>query len=104
MGMLVDDESTLSFVEICEKQGISEEVLLDMLEHGLLPKVTEPNKQLEFDATMLHRISAACRLQTDLGINSPGVVLVLELIDELEESHKQLKAPPITEPFDELTI
>ncbi|MDP3561955.1 MAG: chaperone modulator CbpM [Legionellaceae bacterium] len=90
MGMLVDDQSNISFVDVCEKQGISEDVLLDMLDHGLLPEVNIPDKQLEFDLNMLNRIQSACRLQLDLGLNAPGVVLALELLDELEQLHSEL--------------
>lgn len=90
MGMLVDEQSSVSFLEVCEKQGISEDVLLDMLEHGLLPEVNSTDKQVEFDLTMLNRIQSACRLQVDLGLNVPGVVLVLELMDELKQLHSEL--------------
>lgn len=90
MGMLVDDHSSVSFVDVCEKQGISEDVLLDMLEHGLLPEVISPDRQVEFDLNMLNRIQSACRLQVDLGLNVPGVVLALELMDELEQLHSEL--------------
>lgn len=90
MGMLVDDHSSVSFVDVCEKQGISEDVLLDMLEHGLLPEVIAPDRQVEFDLSMLNRIQSACRLQVDLGLNVPGVVLALELMDELEQLHSEL--------------
>jgi len=91
MGVLVDDQSSISFFDLCEKQGISEDVLLDMLEHGLIPEVSMPTTHMEFDLSMINRIQSACRLQTDLGINSPGVVLALELMDELEQLHSELR-------------
>ncbi len=91
MGMLVDDHSHVSFLDVCEKQGISEDILLEMLEHGLLPEIISPNRQTEFDLNMLNRIQSACRLQIDLGLNVPGVVLALELMDELEQLHRELR-------------
>lgn len=90
MGMFVDDHSSVSFVDVCEKQGISEDVLLDMLEHGLLPEVIAPDKNISFDPNMINRVQSACRLQVDLGLNVPGVVLALELMDELTQLHSEL--------------
>ncbi len=90
MGVLVDDHSSVSFVDVCEKQGISEDVLLEMLEHGLLPEVISPDKNIEFDLNMITRVQSACRLQVDLGLNAPGVVLALELMDELTQLNSQL--------------
>ena len=92
MGVMSGDEhSSVSFVDVCEKQGISEDVLLDMLEHGLLPEVTSPSNNIEFDLEMLHRIQSACRLQIELDLNVSGAVLALELMDELDQLHSELR-------------
>lgn len=90
MGVMVDELSSVSFVDVCEKQGISEDVLLDMLDHGLLPEVTAPDRNIMFDVMMMNRVQSACRLQVDLGLNAPGAVLALELMDELSQLHNEL--------------
>ena len=43
-----------------------------------------------FDERTVGRIQAACRIQHDLDINVPGVVLVLELLDELDQLRNRL--------------
>jgi chaperone modulatory protein CbpM len=91
VGVLVDEETSVSFVDICENCDISEDELLDMLEHGLIPSIDIPTRELEFNRDMLDRIKSAYRLQADLGLNSAGVVLALELIDELNELNQQLE-------------
>ena len=90
-GMIVDEALQLTFVEICKHHAISEDTLLDMLEQGLLEEVAIPHKQLTFQGAHLTRVLSACRLHRDLGINSPGVILALELMDELEDLQQQLQ-------------
>lgn len=91
MGVLVDDLHEISFIEVCEQQGLPEDDLLEMLEYGLFPEFKTPSKQVTFDMLMLDRIKSANRLRQDLGINSPGVVLALELLDELELIKSELR-------------
>lgn len=89
-GVLMDENTTISFVDVCQKCNISEDVLIEMIEHGLFPASTTAVKNIHIDQQTFTRIQSACRLQQDLGINLPGVVLVLELLDELEKAQKEL--------------
>lgn len=90
-GVLIDEETTVSFIEVCQQCNISEDRLLEMLEHGLFsyPEI-QVRTTAYFDAKAVDRIQSACRLQQDLGINTPGVVLVLELLDDLEKIRNEL--------------
>ena len=89
-GVLMDEKTTISFVEVCQQAHISEDVLLEFLAHGLGDHTTMPTTEVFFDHSLLHRVQSASRLQHDLGINTPGVVLVLELLDELEQLRREL--------------
>lgn len=90
VGVVIDEKTRVSFVDICENYNISEKELLDILEHGLISSIDSPNKKLQFDMDMLQRIKAAYRLQEDLGVNSAGAVLALELMDELDKLNSEL--------------
>lgn len=90
-GVLVDESVQLTFVEVCHHYDLSEDVLMDILEHGLLSDVNMPHKNLVFRGHELQKILSACRLHRDLGINSPGVILALELLDELNDLQQQLQ-------------
>ncbi len=89
VGVLLDDYK-VSFIEICEVYNIPEQKLLEILENGLIPKISYANRQLEFDKQMFERIMRALRLQEDLDLNAAGVVLVLELLDELDVLKQEL--------------
>ena len=89
VGVLLD-EYKVSFIDVCEVYIVSEQQLLEILDHGLLPKISCASRQSEFDREMLERIIRALRLQTDLGLNAAGTVLALELLDELDTLNQEL--------------
>jgi len=88
-GVLMDENITFSAIEVCQHCNISAEQLEEMIEHGLFNQVTH-SRDLAFDFIRFRRILSASRLQQDLGINTPGVVLVLNLLDELAQIRDEL--------------
>ena len=90
-GVLVDEDSTVSFVDICQHYDIPEDMLLDMIEHGLVQQASATSKMIQIHKGTLSRIQSARRLQSDLGINVPGAVLALELLDQLEKIRHELQ-------------
>lgn len=90
-GVLVDeDQNTLSFFEISRKYNLSETVLNEMAECGLFATESKVSNQVRIDQKTLQRIQSAHRLHQDLSINVPGVVLVMELLDELNQMRAEL--------------
>lgn len=89
-GILLDDATTVSFVEICHKYQINEDLLIEIVEHGIIDVDVSNIRSVQFDLCMQDKILTVCRLQRDLGINVAGVALVLDLLDELENSQKEL--------------
>lgn len=88
--LLVDETTTVTWIEVCQQYGITEQDLQDMMEYGLLGETDLGVQEAVVDAKNLKRIASACRLQQDLGLNLPGVILVLELLDELEYVRNEL--------------
>ena len=88
--VLMDEHTTISILDVCQRCNISEAVLFEMMEHGLFSQPVVNAKIIYLDEKAVSRIQAASRIQHDLDINVPGVVLVLELLDELEQLRNQL--------------
>lgn len=90
--ILVDDETMFSRLEICQYLNISEDLLEEMEAQGLFDTCLPSKPLLEkgLNQKALIRMEKACRLHTHLGINLPGVVLALELLDELEALRNQI--------------
>ncbi len=90
VGIVLEDTTTISFVDVCELCNISEDVLLEMMEHGLLGNRLNDFKKNELTRNHLMRIRSAARLKNDLELNISGVVLVMELLDELHQLQDEL--------------
>jgi chaperone modulatory protein CbpM len=84
--VLVDEYETYSIQMVCEQLNIPESLMIEMEEHGLFQY--EGSQHITHQA--LKRIESACRIHQDLGVNLPGVVLALELLEELEELRHRL--------------
>ena len=89
-GVLVNGDITFTFGEVCQTCQLSEELLMDLMGHGLLGELSLSPKEIQFDNDMLARIRAAHRLQHDLELNLQGVILALELLDEMSKMRDEL--------------
>lgn len=87
--ILLDDDSGVTFVEVCENYHLSEDTLIELVALGLF-KDELTAETLRFDAVKLARIRAASSLVNGLKINTSGVVLALELLDEIEQLRQEI--------------
>ncbi|KTD74691.1 chaperone modulator CbpM [Legionella waltersii] len=90
VGVVIEETTTYTFVEICQKYQIPEELLIEMIEQGFFPEQSTNPNELKVNQKSLQRIESAFRLHRDLGINLPGVTLALDLLDEIEKMRKEL--------------
>lgn len=89
-GMVMDENTTITFVEICEQYEIPEELLVELLDYGVLKSNAKNIRCSTFDYQSLTRIQSAIRLKHDLGINTPGIALALDLLDKVEKLEEEL--------------
>lgn len=86
--MIVADysqESPITFDELCEICNISVEYIHDLIDYDIIHLSGETPDEWMFDIVHLQRIKTALRLQRDLEVNLPGIALVLDLLDEIEQ-------------------
>ena len=89
--VLLEEDACLTFAQVCQQLSIPEGMLRQLMEHGLFEATPSRIKSTRFNANELARVQAAARLKQDLGVNIPGVVLVIELIDELEQLRQKIQ-------------
>ncbi|MFI4919573.1 MAG: chaperone modulator CbpM [Legionellales bacterium] len=89
-GVLIEETTTFSFIEVCHKYHLPEPLLIEMIEQGLFDQKSTDLEQIALDQKALRRIESALRLHRDLDINLPGVALALDLLDELENMQLEL--------------
>lgn len=89
-GVLIEETTTFSFIEVCHHYHIPKELLVEMIEQGFFPDQPTELEKIALDQKALRRMESAFRLHKDLGINLPGVALALDLLEEIEKMRKEL--------------
>lgn len=75
----------LSLNEVCEIAELPTEILITIVEEGVLePKGASPEEWC-FDSTMLSIAKRAARLHRDFDIEWTGIPLYLDMIEEMEK-------------------
>ena len=90
IGVLIEEQTTTSFTEVCQKYNIPAELLQEMIEQGLFSLQSSEIEKIALNQKELRRIESAFRLHHDLGINLAGVALALDLLDEINQMHQEL--------------
>ncbi len=91
-GKILEEEASLTLVEICQNCQAPAETIIRLIEHGVItPSQGSKSHQWRFHQSTLIRADKALRLKRDLDINNAGVALVLDLMDEITILNKQLK-------------
>ncbi len=90
-GVLIEETTTFTFIEVCEKYHIPQQLLEEMIVQGLFTCQTTDQEELSLNQKELNRIESAFRLHRDLGVNLPGVAVVLDLLDEMEQMRNELE-------------
>lgn len=90
-GVLVDETTTITYVELCRKYPLPEAWLLELFEQGLIEHDAKKIEQVVFDPRTIQKILSAHRLKTDLGVNVPGAVMILELLDKIDAMRQELE-------------
>lgn len=88
-GTLLDERTVLSLHELCRACGVHAELVIEMVEEGVLDPEGAGPGEWRFRGTALTRAQKALRLVEDLRVNWPGAALALELLDELERTRRE---------------
>lgn len=86
---ILDDDRRYTLREVCECSDVSAEEVLDLVAEGIASPAGREPQQLRFTGIHLLRIRRAVRLQRDLGVNLPGAVLAVELLEELDRLRRR---------------
>ena len=83
-GELLGDSIELTLAELCRACQLPAEHIFEFVEEGIVePRGRDP-RSWRFHSLSIRRVRRAQRLKHDLGVNTPGVALALELLEELE--------------------
>jgi len=90
-GEILEEYMDLTLGELCRACNISAEYLFELVEQGVVEPRGRQQASWRFAGISIQRVRCAQRLQQDLGVNTAGVALVLDLLDELEQMRQRLR-------------
>ena len=88
---VIDEQTTLTLVELCRCFAVEAEHIEAMVEEGILEPVGRRGEHWYFAASSLRRTRITLHLQRDLGVNLAGAALAIELLERIDELNRGLK-------------
>lgn len=91
-GRPVDAATVFTLHELCRSSGVQTELIVEMVEVGLLEPAGREPVEWRFPPQSLARVHSTLRLRDDLNVNFSGAALALELLDELKRLRARVRA------------
>lgn len=88
---VVDETVEFTTADLCRSCGVHAEIIVEMVEHGILEPGETAHTRWSFRGNSLRRATTALRLQRDLGVNLAGAALALDLIEEIRTLRRRLR-------------
>ncbi len=83
-GTVVDERIKFTLREFCHVCGVHTDLVLEMVEEGVIEPHGERPEEWVFAGRALIRAQTALRLVHDLRLNLPGAALALDLLEDLD--------------------
>ncbi len=83
IGTVIEDDG-LTLGQLCRACGAPADWIISLVEESIIEPHGHEIRTWRFSNISLIRARSALRLQHDLGVNLPGIALVLDLREELE--------------------
>ncbi len=87
----LDDGSVVTLVELAQCSGLSEPELRNLVDLGALEPLDPNAAEWRFGARCITAARTACRLRNDLELDSPGLAIVLSLLDRVRELESEVQ-------------
>ena len=89
---VVEEEVQLSLTELCQASSADRELVLQLVEHGVIEPQGDAPQAWLFTGRSLQRTRVALRLLHDLELNLPGAALAVDLLDQIAQLQRELQA------------
>jgi len=81
----------LTLTDLCRSCGQTADWIIELVEQGILDPAGPDAAKWRFKSTSITIIRRTQRLQQDLGVNLPGVAVVLNLVEEKAQLQARLQ-------------
>ena len=91
-GTIFEESATLSIEDLSRICAVDARHIMELVHEGVISAIEIHATEWRFSGAALRRTRLAVRLERDLEINLAGVALALDLMEELEQLRRELKA------------
>jgi chaperone modulatory protein CbpM len=88
---IVEDTAVCTLHEVCISCDVNPDWVAALVEQGAIEVVGRSRQEWQFATLSVLRVAKAKRLERDLGLNLPGIALVLDLLDQLDATRAELR-------------
>lgn len=96
---LIETRHTVTLHEVCIRCHTDAGFVEEMVSYGVIEPRGPSQQEWRFSVDDLLRLQRARRLQRDLELNSPGLALALDLIEEVNDLRRELAELEATHPL-----
>lgn len=89
-GIVIHEEVTLTLAEICRATLADRELIMQLIEYHVIQPIGESESNWMFDYVCLKRVRLARNFYHDLEINLPGIALVIDMLERIDELESEL--------------
>jgi len=90
-GEILEKDIELSLGDLSKACRLPAEVVIEFVEEGVIEPSGQEPSNWRFRGICIQRVRCAQRLKRDLGVNTPGAALAIELMEELEQLRRRLR-------------
>lgn len=88
---LVGDDDLIPLSSLASACQVPAERVLELVAQGVIEPVGGGSQQWLFQSVSIRRVRCAERLRKDLGVNTAGAALALDLLDEIRQLRARLR-------------
>lgn len=89
-GDILEETVNFTLADLCRASGLSAEDIIEMVDFGVVEPLGTQPINWRFHGVSVKRVKCAHRLVRDLGVNTAGAALAIDLLEELERMHARL--------------
>ncbi len=90
-GEVLEDSVELTLADLCRACRVPADRVIEIVEEGIVEPLGGDPAHWRFHGVSLRRVGCVLRLERDLGVNTAGAALALQLLDEIETLRTRLQ-------------
>ena len=91
-GIVLSEQQTVTLDELAGLCTVERSWVIELVEQGALEPLGPESEEWSFSAAALGRVRTAARLRRDLELDTAGIALALELLDEIDWLRARLRS------------